>query len=584
MKIPKISSRASLFLLLLIISVLTIVPYLGLTNFHTKGEPREAIVAVSMLQNNNWILPINNGSDIAYKPPFFHWCIAALSLPTGEVTEFTSRLPSALATIVMTLACFLFFAKRSRNDLAFLASLLLLSGFEVHRAAMASRVDMVLTCFIVLALLQLYRWWEHRLKGIPIWAILFMSIATLTKGPVGIILPCAVLGVFLLLQKISLWKTIYKIVPIALLSCLLPFGWYYAAYQQGGDTFLQLVMEENFARFMGKMSYDSHEQPIVYYLYITLAGWLPWSLLAIMSLFVLKYKKPQGTVKQYWAKFKAYITHMDKMRLFSLLSIVVIFVFYCIPKSKRSVYILPIYPFIAYFLAEYMFFLLKQRHRIWRIFSIFIAIVGALLLAVLVLIKSGIVNNFQNALPDDINHYIVALSESWNIVSIVAAIAIVFLIYDIYKSKRYLTYNNRYIYSVIALFFGIQLMLDVSTLPAILNAKSMKPFADKVIATVPEGKIYSYVSTPMMHFFIINFYAQDRVVEFEKEMPDHGQLLVGEKDYVYIQEKYGEHYAFTPVLKSERKGNDVKDFVLLLDFQKQNPEKARRKVNTLSHR
>lgn len=573
MKIPKISSRASLFLLLLIISVLTIVPYLGLTNFHTKGEPREAIVAVSMLQNNNWILPINNGSDIAYKPPFFHWCIAALSLPTGEVTEFTSRLPSALAAIVMTLACFLFFAKRSRNDLAFLASLLLLSGFEVHRAAMASRVDMVLTCFIVLALLQLYRWWEHRLKGIPIWAILFMSIATLTKGPVGIILPCAVLGVFLLLQKISLWKTIYKIVPIALLSCLLPFGWYYAAYQQGGDTFLQLVMEENFARFMGKMSYESHEQPIVYYLYITLAGWLPWSLLAIMSLFVLKYKKPQGTVKQYWAKFKAYITHMDKMRLFSLLSIVVIFVFYCIPKSKRSVYILPIYPFIAYFLAEYMFFLLKQRHRIWRIFSIFIAIVGALLLAVLVLIKSGIVNNFQNALPDDINHYIVALSESWNIVSIVAAIAIVFLIYDIYKSKRYLTYNNRYIYSVIALFFGIQLMLDVSTLPAILNAKSMKPFADKVIATVPEGKIYSYVSTPMMHFFIINFYAQDRVVEFEKEMPDHGQLLVGEKDYVYIQEKYGEHYAFTPVLKSERKGNDVKDFVLLLDFQKQNPEK-----------
>lgn len=573
MKIPKISSRASLFLLLLIISVLTIVPYLGLTNFHTKGEPREAIVAVSMLQNNNWILPINNGSDIAYKPPFFHWCIAALSLPTGEVTEFTSRLPSALAAIVMTLACFLFFAKRSRNDLAFLASLLLLSGFEVHRAAMASRVDMVLSCFIVLALLQLYRWWEHRLKGIPIWAILFMSIATLTKGPVGIILPCAVLGVFLLLQKISLWKTIYKIVPIALLSCLLPFGWYYAAYQQGGDTFLQLVMEENFARFMGKMSYDSHEQPIVYYLYITLAGWLPWSLLAIMSLFVLKYKKPQGTVKQYWAKFKAYITHMDKMRLFSLLSIVVIFVFYCIPKSKRSVYILPIYPFIAYFLAEYMFFLLKQRPRIWRIFSIFIAIVGALLLAVLVLIKSGIVNNFQNALPDDINHYIVALSESWNIVSIVAAIAIVFLIYDIYKSKRYLTYNNRYIYSVIALFFGIQLMLDVSTLPAILNAKSMKPFADKVIATVPEGKIYSYVSTPMMHFFIINFYAQDRVVEFEKEMPDHGQLLVGEKDYVYIQEKYGEHYAFTPVLKSERKGNDVKDFVLLLDFQKQNPEK-----------
>lgn len=568
MNMPKMSSRFSLFLLLLIISSLTIVPYLGLTNFHTKGEPREAIVAVSMLQNDNWILPVNNGSDIAYKPPFFHWCIAALSLPTGEVTEFTSRLPSALAVIVMSAMCFLFFAKRSRNDLAFLASLLLLSGFEVHRAAMASRVDMVLTCFIVLALLQLYRWWEHHLRGIPVWAVLFMSIATLTKGPVGIILPCAVIGVFLLLQKVSLWRTIYKVLPLALLACILPLLWYFAAYQQGGDTFLQLVLEENFGRFLGKMSYESHEQPVIYYFYITLAGWLPWSLLVIMSLFVLKYKRPHGTVKTYWERFKAYIAHMDRMRLFSLLAIVIIFVFYCIPKSKRSVYILPIYPFIAYFLAEYMLYLLKQRPKVWRVFSITIASVGTLLLIVLILVKSGVGEHYRAILPDDLGYYMTALAESWNIVSIISGIFIIFLIYDIYKSKRYLTYNNRYVYSVVALFFGIQLMLDASTLPVILNAKSMKPFADKVIDEVPEGKIYSYVSVPMLHFFIINFYTQDRVVEFEKENPEAGYLLVGERDFQYIQEKYGRQYDFNPVMRSDRKGNDVKDFVLLLDFQK----------------
>ena len=568
MNMPKMSSRFSLFLLLLIISSLTIVPYLGLTNFHTKGEPREAIVAVSMLQNDNWILPVNNGSDIAYKPPFFHWCIAALSLPTGEVTEFTSRLPSALAVIVMSAMCFLFFAKRSRNDLAFLASLLLLSGFEVHRAAMASRVDMVLTCFIVLALLQLYRWWEHHLRGIPVWAVLFMSIATLTKGPVGIILPCAVIGVFLLLQKVSLWRTIYKVLPLALLACILPLLWYFAAYQQGGDTFLQLVLEENFGRFLGKMSYESHEQPVIYYFYITLAGWLPWSLLVIMSLFVLKYKRPHGTVKTYWERFKTYIAHMDRMRLFSLLAIVIIFVFYCIPKSKRSVYILPIYPFIAYFLAEYMLYLLKQRPKVWRVFSITIASVGTLLLIVLILVKSGVGEHYRAILPDDLGYYMTALAESWNIVSIISGIFIVFLIYDIYMSKRYLTYNNRYVYSVVALFFGIQLMLDASTLPVILNAKSMKPFADKVVAEVPEEKIYSYVSVPMLHFFIINFYTQDRVVEFEKENPEAGYLLVGERDFQYIQEKYGRQYDFNPVMRSDRKGNDVKDFVLLLDFQK----------------
>ena len=160
--------------------------------------------------------------------------------------------------------------------------------------------------------------------------------------------------VFLLLQKVSLWRTIYKVLPLALLACILPCCGTLPPYQQGGDTFLQLVLEENFGRFLGKMSYESHEQPVIYYFYITLAGWLPWSLLVIMSLFVLKYKRPHGTVKTYWERFKAYIAHMDRMRLFSLLAIVIIFVFYCIPKSKRSVYILPIYPFIAYFLAEYM--------------------------------------------------------------------------------------------------------------------------------------------------------------------------------------------------------------------------------------
>ena len=48
-------------------------PFLGVTIFYTKGEPREAIVALSMLESGNWILPVNYGTDIAYKPPFFYW-------------------------------------------------------------------------------------------------------------------------------------------------------------------------------------------------------------------------------------------------------------------------------------------------------------------------------------------------------------------------------------------------------------------------------------------------------------------------------------------------------------------------------
>ena len=112
------------FWLLLVICVVTILPFLGLSEYHTKGEPRESIVSYSMLDSGNWILPRNNGGEMAYKPPFFHWSIAAVSAAVngGQVTEMTSRLPSAIALIAMTLCGFLFFAKRKGVELALLAA------------------------------------------------------------------------------------------------------------------------------------------------------------------------------------------------------------------------------------------------------------------------------------------------------------------------------------------------------------------------------------------------------------------------------------------------------------------------------
>ena len=102
--------------LILAIAAVTILPFIGLTEFNTKGEPREAVVALSMINDGNWILPINNGGDIPYKPPFFHWLIALFSLLPGYVSEFTARLPSALALIIMVVAGYRFFARRGRFE------------------------------------------------------------------------------------------------------------------------------------------------------------------------------------------------------------------------------------------------------------------------------------------------------------------------------------------------------------------------------------------------------------------------------------------------------------------------------------
>ena len=136
--------------------------FLGQTFFNTRGEPREAVVALSMLQQGNWVLPVNNGVELAFKPPFFHWCIAAISTVAGAVNEYTSRMPSALALSAMVLVGYVFYAKRRGAEVAFIAALLTLTNFEVHRAGVACRVDMVLTAMMVIALYQLYKWGRER--------------------------------------------------------------------------------------------------------------------------------------------------------------------------------------------------------------------------------------------------------------------------------------------------------------------------------------------------------------------------------------------------------------------------------------
>ena len=185
---------------------------------------------------------------------------------------------------------------------------------------------MLLTAFMVLALYQLYFWYERNLKGIPWLAILFMGGAALTKGPVGIVVPCLVAFVFLLIKGKKVLPLCGKFIVVGLLSCVLPLVWYIAAYQQGGEHFLALVLEENFLRFAGKMSYASHENPAYYNVLTLLAGFIPYTLFVVISLFFLKYKKPD--FHGLWSRTKAAIASMDDTRLYALVSAAVIWMLY----------------------------------------------------------------------------------------------------------------------------------------------------------------------------------------------------------------------------------------------------------------
>ena len=539
------------FTIVCVIAVMLTVPFLGLTDFYSKGEPREAVVAYTMVEHGNWILPINNGGDIPYKPPFFHWCIALFSLLQGHVSEFTSRLPSALALVAMSVGGFVFFAKRKNANMALLATLLSLTAFEVHRAGINCRVDMVNTALMVGALFLMYRWWERGKHSMPWLAILCMSGATLTKGPVGMLLPCAVMGVFMLTQRESLWSTVWRLGLTALLSLVLPLCWYYAAYLQGGDEFLRLVKEENIDRLLGKMAYESHENPFWYNFLTLVTGWLPYTLLFVFSLFVLPWKRFSKS------GFMQSVRRAEPMQVYVWLAFGLILFFYCIPKSKRSVYLLPCYPFMAWLMAQYVVWLVANCLSAVKAYAWLMSVLGVVLSVAFVVLKTGVV-------PDTLFHgkhaadniamihalESISVSPSHLLFALLPAAVGVATIMTLLKKDDAL--RNRVVWLSLSVVVALFLALDSTFQPAVLNTKADKPLAPQIEQRFDMTKMYSYMSSPMLHFFSLNFYLGDRIQQFEKVKPEDGVLMIPEDDVEEFKKTVGRGYCLQRVWQIRR--------------------------------
>lgn len=605
------SNRRLAFFAVTILAVAALLPFLGLTDFTTKGEPREAVVALSMLNDGNWILPVNNGGDIPYKPPFFHFCIALVSLLTGHVGEYASRLPSALSLILMTEGFYAFYSRRQNTRIALLAAVFMLTAFEVHRAATVCRVDMMLTAFTVGALLLLFRWQERGGRGVPLWAVLCMSGAVLTKGPVGCVLPCLVMGVFMLLRGKGFSYTALRLVGCALLSCVLPAVWYIAAWQQGGDEFLSLVYEENIGRMTGTMSYDSHVHPFTYNFTSLISGLSPWTLLLLFSLFFLPWKRlfskvsrpsctaqPAALLRRWLLSLRS----MESLRLFTWLSAVIIFVFYCLPSSKRSVYLLPCYPFIAVLMAEYIDWLwATHRRRPIIIFVRTVCLISVVLTAAFITVRCGLVDNeiFHGSHAADNAAMLHALATlrltPWNVVLIALPLLTGLTAVWTMRRKRL---RSEVLFMVSALFVPVitlQMALDGVYQPAVMNTKSLRPFAETIKHDCAGEPIYSFISSPMMHFFGANFYLDNAIGLFESTTsaanatansttkmpvttPPRGILLIPESDFADFSRRHSDYRFRLLRTETRRYATELHAPISVYRFEKGREKEKSKKV------
>ncbi|MDE6173353.1 MAG: dolichyl-phosphate-mannose--protein mannosyltransferase, partial [Bacteroides sp.] len=436
------------------------------------------------------------------------------------------------------------------------------------------RVDMVQVSLIVMSLLLLYRWDEKKCHSVPWLAILLMACGTLTKGPVGSIFPCMVIGAFQLMRGRSFWKTFLSLAGIGALSLVPWLVWMWAAYQQGGAEFSALMAEENTGRFFGKMSYASHENPLWYNFLTLIWGWVPWTLVLLISLFGLKWKEmrwlPEGDtfgsrLKQAWTKFR----NQPPLQLFTWLAILLIFIFYCVPKSKRSVYLLPIYPFMAVLMAEYLLALVQRGAKVFRISAMIFASLGILLTVVFFTVRLGLIPEsvfgtgrhaaenvaFMHALQT------VSLPFSKWFLVLLPLIAAVCTWVGV--AKRTGSYSL--LYSIAGCILCIFVSLDAVYQPTVLAVKSDKNLVRQIREVVPQGTVYSYDD---MSFYCANYYMGNQMRHFEKELPAEGFVVSSEKVNKRLLEQFGGVYEFDEVFLTERRSCDLRAKIYMYKFRK----------------
>jgi 4-amino-4-deoxy-L-arabinose transferase-like glycosyltransferase len=122
-----------------------------------RTESLRAIVAQEFLNTGNWVVPTLYGNPLLTKPPGTYAAIALLSLPLGGVTEWTARLPSALAAMITVLLVYWYFSRQLGRRGGLVAAVVLPMSLMWLDKATAAEIDMMQVAWVTAALLFFLR-------------------------------------------------------------------------------------------------------------------------------------------------------------------------------------------------------------------------------------------------------------------------------------------------------------------------------------------------------------------------------------------------------------------------------------------
>ncbi len=331
MQIAGKEDRSDIIIFFLLLSFLFLYFYrLGAPAVWNPNEAFYAETPREMLQRHDLLTPYFNYAFRFEKPVLMYWLVLPFYALMG-INETAVRMASAVSAVLGVVVTFWFASKVLNSRRAGLISAAILAAaFDYNSAARYASPEMVMTLLITSSIAVFYRWYTAGPKHRGLWRLFFYflcGLSTLTKGPIGIILPFLVIVVFLLVKRdFSSMKAFFSVGGFAVyLAVALP--WYAYMLYLYGSQFSSVVAGENIHRFL---SNKSGESALFYYFSVLPWNFLPGSVFLIPAfLWIRKLAKAHEEI------------------LFPVVWFGVVFVFFSLSKSKLPPYIYPLFPAAA---------------------------------------------------------------------------------------------------------------------------------------------------------------------------------------------------------------------------------------------
>lgn len=317
--------------------------WIGSHPLFTPDEGRYSEVAREMVVSGDYITPRLNGVAFLDKPVLYYW-LQASAIKVFGLTEGALRFWPAVLGILSMLVTYmtgrLLFSRRA----GLISAIILATSPLYYGGSHYANLDLEVASFVADSLLCFIAAMEGslpRLKNILLLAAYtFAGLAALTKGLIGIAFPAMIIGAWILI--LNRWNIVTKMrLFTGLLIFIVIAAPWYVLVQQANPEFLHFFfVTQQVSRFLTTQDFNS-KAAVWFYVPVVLAGFFPWAIFLAQ------------TIAQ-----KCRLVWQDRQQhgieLYLLLWLVIVFVFFSIPRSKTVGYILPVFPVMALLVGSYL--------------------------------------------------------------------------------------------------------------------------------------------------------------------------------------------------------------------------------------